>query len=151
MFSLSEEFFQSYLPRLGTTHLWVSLEISYPPCLESYYNPWGLGLKVKSWTCVGATPNRNFLRINSYGQELNYYTRNIFDQNRKIYFFSDVLHLLKTAKNNIENSLGNINSRNLMVIHFYWSLLALFIHVFQLIPLYCWSKMDYLRCINDWY
>ena len=79
----------------------------------------GLGLKVRSWTCDGATPNRRFLRINSNGQDRNYYTTNVFDHNRKNYF-SDFPHLLKTTRNNIENSHGNINSRNLMVIHFYW-------------------------------
>ena len=78
-----------------------------------------LGFKVKSWTCYVATPNQKFLRINSDGQNQDYYARNIFDQNSKMYFFSNVPHLLKTTKNNIENSHGNINSRNLMVIHFY--------------------------------
>ena len=42
-----------------------------------------LGFKVRSWTCDGLTQNRKFLRINSYGQDQDYYTRNIFDQNRK--------------------------------------------------------------------
>ena len=80
----------------------------------------GLGLKVRSWTCDGATPNRKFLKIDSKCQDRDYYTTNVFDQNKKIYSFSDVTHLLKTTRNNIKNSHGNINSRNLMVIHFYW-------------------------------
>ena len=40
---------------------------------------------------------------------------------KKIYFFSDVPHLLR---NNIENSHGSFSSRNLMVIHFYWFLVV---------------------------
>ena len=44
----------------------------------------GLGLKVRSWTCDGATPNRKFLRIDSMCQDRDYYTTNVFDQNKKI-------------------------------------------------------------------
>ena len=33
----------------------------------------------------------------------------------KIYFICDVPHLMKTTRNNIENSPANLNTRNLMV------------------------------------
>ena len=37
------------------------------------------------------------------------------DKDRKIYFISDVPHLIKTTRNNLENSHGNTNTRNLHV------------------------------------
>ena len=72
-----------------------------------------IGSKVCAWVCNGASPNRKFFKIN--GVEENYWTWNIFDMPRKIYFISDVPHLLKTTRNNLENSHGNHNSRNLHV------------------------------------
>ena len=66
-------------------------------------------IKVKSWTCDGVTPVREFLRINSDGLDQDYYTRRISDWGGKNYFFSDVPHLLKTTRSSIENSHGNTN------------------------------------------
>ena len=43
---------------------------------------------------------------------------NPFDEKRKIFFMSDYPHLLKTTRNNLENSHGNLNSRNLHVSKF---------------------------------
>ena len=52
--------------------------------------------------------------INTFGDDTNW-TWNPFDKSRKIFFISDVPHLLKTTRNNLENSLFNRNSRNLHV------------------------------------
>ena len=73
-----------------------------------------IGFKVCAWTCDGASPNRKFFKINACHDD-NHWTWNIYDLRRKIYFISDPPHLLKTLRNNLENSHGNRNSRNLHV------------------------------------
>ena len=76
----------------------------------------GLGFKVRFWVCDGATPNRKCFKINATDNNNNYYyTVNQFAPERHIYFVSDIPHLLKTIRNNLENSHGNKNSRNLHV------------------------------------
>ena len=73
-----------------------------------------IGFKVKVWLCGGAKPNRKCFEINATDNNNNYYyTVNQFAPERHIYFISDVPHLLKN--NNLENSHGNKNSRNLDV------------------------------------
>ena len=73
-----------------------------------------IGFKVRAWTCDGASPNRKIFKINSVNED-DHFTLNIFDPSRIIYFISDPPHLLKTLRNNLENSHGNRNSRNLHV------------------------------------
>ena len=72
--------------------------------------------------CDGASPNRRFYRIHELADGENkspdgvvYWIYNRFDKRRKIYLFCDVPHLLKTIRNNFENSHGHNNTRNLMV------------------------------------
>ena len=80
------------------------------------------GLKGRSFVCDGASPNRRFFRIHRMEDESNlcpdkvvYWTWNKFNLSRKIFFFSDPPHLMKTLRNNFENSHGNNNTRHLMV------------------------------------
>ena len=73
-----------------------------------------IGFKVRAWVCDGASPNRKCFKINGVGAAGNWMW-SLFDPTRKVYFLSDVPHLLKTTRNNIENSHANINSRNLHV------------------------------------
>ena len=73
-----------------------------------------LGFKVRAWVCDGGSPNRRFLKMNAQDDKFNS-VKNIFATDRDIYFFSDVPHLLKTTRNNLENSHGNQNTKNLMV------------------------------------
>ena len=77
-----------------------------------------LGLKVRAWVSDGASSNRKFFRIHRAigGQYMGatYYCTNRYAPHRKIYFICDVPHLLKTARNNIENSHGNQNTKHLM-------------------------------------
>ena len=47
-----------------------------------------IGFKVHAWVCDGASPNRNFFKINSIDE--GYWMWNILDMTRKIYFISDV-------------------------------------------------------------
>ena len=77
-----------------------------------------LGLRVRAWTYDGATPNRRFFKVHeavggSY-QGITYCTVNKYASDRPIYFICDVPHLIKTVRNNLENSHGNNNSKSLM-------------------------------------
>ena len=67
-------------------------------------------LKVVSCTADGASLNRFFFRIHealesNAGKDVVYRAKNIHaKENRFIYFFCDVPHLIKTARNCISNS-----------------------------------------------
>ena len=76
-----------------------------------------VGFKARAWVCDRASPNCKFFKVNHLDQVAGivYLTINSFESSRKIYFISDVPHLLKTTKNNLENSHGNLNTRNLFV------------------------------------
>ena len=75
-----------------------------------------IGFMVRVWVCDGASPNRKLFSINVVEDGADNWTWNIFaEDNRKIFFMSDVPHLMKTTRNNLENSHGNLNSRNLHV------------------------------------
>ena len=81
-----------------------------------------LGFKVDALVSDGASPNRIFYRIYKLADGSNlsedgvvYRMWNRFDKGSKIYLFCDVPHLMKTLRNNIENSHGHNNTRNLMV------------------------------------
>ena len=77
------------------------------------------GLKVMSISCDGLSANRKFFGIGKYPKHTTprvpYKTTNPFDTARNIYYFSDVPHLLKTARNCFSNSFGHSKSRNLKV------------------------------------
>ena len=80
------------------------------------------GLEVASAVCDGATPNRRFFRTRAIENWLNmseegvvYWVTNRYDFSRKIFFFSDPLHLIKTIRNSFENSGGHSYTRNHMV------------------------------------
>ena len=81
-----------------------------------------IGLEVVVVACDGATPNWRFFRTRTIENELNmseegvgYWVTNRYDLSRKIFFFSDPPHLVKTIRNNFENSGGHNYTRNLMV------------------------------------
>ena len=62
----------------------------------------GIGLKVIAITCDGASSNRKFFKMHAHGahDKITYKTRNIYASDQRwIYFFSDVPHLLKTVRN----------------------------------------------------
>ena len=72
-----------------------------------------LELVCSLWVCAavsdGASPNRLFFELHADlmdpgSGDLVHYTTNLFVPSRKIYFFSDAPHLLKTARNCLFNS-----------------------------------------------
>ena len=98
-----------------------------------------IGFKVRNWVRDGAAPNRRFFLINGLEEEKRgrqYWTVNSYAPKRKIFFISDVPHLLKTTRNNLENSHGNNNTRNLHVsgLHCYY----------YNVSFYCYSGAQYL-------
>ena len=73
-----------------------------------------LKLKVLFCTCDGASANRRFFTLHALGNEdVVHFTANPHDPNRKIFFISDVPHLLKTARNCFSNSYSHRNTRKL--------------------------------------
>lgn len=75
-----------------------------------------IGFKVVAITADGASPNRKFFHMHSAaGTDLCYKTCNPFtSEDRNVYFFSDVPHLMKTTRNCWSHSSTN-GSRNLWV------------------------------------
>ena len=74
-----------------------------------------LGLKVVALTADGGSPNRKFFRMHTKSSELSYRTRNVYAaEERFIYFFADVPHLMKTTRNCWSHSSDN-GTRNLWV------------------------------------
>ncbi|XP_033103726.1 uncharacterized protein LOC117106473, partial [Anneissia japonica] len=73
------------------------------------------GFVVHALVSDGASPNRKFYRLHSTPNSdgVTYKARHQMDQNRNVYFYSDVPHLLKTLRNNLENSGYNNKTRNL--------------------------------------
>ena len=72
-----------------------------------------IGFKVRNWVCDGAAPNSRFFLINGLEEEKRgrqYWTVNRYAPERKLFFILDVPHLLKTTRNNLENSHGNSNT-----------------------------------------
>jgi len=79
------------------------------------------GMRVVAFVSDGASQNRRFFAMHKLRDKSNvspegvvYWCINRFNITRKIYFFSDVPHLIKTIRNNIEKSATN-GTRNLMV------------------------------------
>ena len=79
-----------------------------------------IGLKVIAVSCDGAGPNRKFFRLHSScvpesvslcHQTVNPYSK----ENRNIYFFADVPHLIKTTRNCLSHSFPSSKSRNMQV------------------------------------
>jgi hypothetical protein len=63
-----------------------------------------VGFRVRAFVSDGASPNRKFYRLHEGGSEVSYSTFNPFDNSRKVFFVCDVPHLMKTTRNNFENS-----------------------------------------------
>ena len=79
-------------------------------------------LNAVSFVCDGASANRKFFEMHRLEDGSNvspdgvvYWAWNRCAMDRKIYFSSDVPHLMKTLRNNLENSGSNKKSRNLVV------------------------------------
>ena len=80
------------------------------------------GFKVNAMVSDGASPNRKFHRLhqvvdgsNQSNDVVIYWVWNHYDKSRKIYFFCDIAYLMKTLRNNLENSHGHNNTRQLKV------------------------------------
>ncbi len=75
-------------------------------------------LEVTSLTCDGLSANRKFFRISkdaAKSLKIPFKTTNPYDQDRFVYFYCDVPHLLKTSRNCFSNSFTHSNRRKLTV------------------------------------
>ncbi|XP_038062325.1 uncharacterized protein LOC119732793 [Patiria miniata] len=101
----------AYFPTTGITG-----DQLYPCMWEAVLWLETAGLQVRGLVSDGASPNRKFYRLHGESSETSvptYCTPNPFDPNRKIFFLCDVPHLLKTTRNNFENSGYNRQTRTL--------------------------------------
>ena len=76
------------------------------------------GFHVRCMIADGTTPNRNSFRIHRLDNDGNgvvYYTHNIFRKGQKIFFICDPPHLIKTTRNNWENSGWHNKTRHMEV------------------------------------
>ena len=73
--------------------------------LELVCNLW-----VCAAVCDGASPNRRFYQLHA-GLDVINATTNLFVPSKKIYFFSDTPHLVKTTRNCLFNSCSGTRTR----------------------------------------
>ena len=85
----------------------------YPCVWEAARVLEAVGFKVRAFISDGASPNRKFYRIITTNDI--FWAPSLFSDNRKIYVFSDFIHLIKTTRNCLENSHDNKNTRNMHV------------------------------------
>ena len=93
----------------------ASADTLYPIVWETVERLQACGLTVMALTSDGASPNRKFFKMHGDKKNLVYKTSNPFEEDRYIYFFSDVPHLLKTTRNCFSNSFSHMKSRALWV------------------------------------
>ena len=74
-----------------------------------------IGLEVRALTSDGAAVNRKFFNMMANSTKNCYWTWNPHNPSKKLFFFSDVPHLIKTTRNFFENSKWNRNTRNMHV------------------------------------
>lgn len=93
----------------------------YPIITDAVMRLEMLGFKVICLTANGASPNRKLFRMLGAGctdntTDVPYKMKNVYtDEDRMVYFMSDVPHLLKTTRNCWANSGAHKRSRNLRV------------------------------------
>ena len=93
----------------------------YPCVWEAVRILESVGFKVRGLVSDGATPNRKFYWMHLHFDKDNQkdgvtnWTGNRYASNKKLCFFSDPPHLVKTLRNNWENSHRHLNTRNLLV------------------------------------
>ena len=76
-----------------------------------------VGFRVRAFIADGASTNRKFFKMHSSDRHrLTYATRNRYShESRDVFFICDAPHLMKTIRNNWENSGCNSKTRTLMV------------------------------------
>ena len=86
------------------------------------------GIKVMAFISDGASQNRKFYSMHRLADSSNvspegcvYWCPNRYDITRKIYFFSDPPHLMKTIRNNLEKS--SIDGTRSLMVFFHLNLL----------------------------
>ena len=95
----------------------ITCDVIFPIAWNAVCSLESIGLCVRCFVSDGASSNRKFykLHLKPGSKELPYFAINLCNKSRKIYLICDVPHLIKTVRNNWENSHGNRNSRNLIV------------------------------------
>ena len=98
----------------------ITADFIFPLLWEAVKHLETIGLKVIASTSDGASSNRKFIKMHKppkSAKEIELYkTKNIYSpEERDLFFISDVPHLMKTVRNNWENSGWNKKTRELWV------------------------------------
>ena len=98
----------------------ITADFIFPLLWEAVKHLETIGLKVIASTSDGASSNRKFIKMHKppkSAKEIELYkTKNIYSpEERDFFFISDVPHLIKTVRNNWENSGWNKKTRELRV------------------------------------
>ncbi|XP_060077288.1 uncharacterized protein LOC132556865 [Ylistrum balloti] len=93
----------------------ITADFLFPIIWKAVHILEAVNLKVLFLTCDGASANRRFFKLHSDPGNDGpvFYTDNPHDMTRKIYFVSDVPHLLKTTRNCFSNSFSHSKTRKL--------------------------------------
>ena len=124
----------------------ASADTLYPIVWEAVERLQASGLTVIALTSDGASPNRRFFKIHGNGKELTYKTKNPFEEDCYIYFFSDVPHLLKTARNCWSNSFSqsSVGKSDIVAPYLYTSF-----HCIPMVDLCTWCVYVCVhRCVH---
>ena len=94
----------------------VTADQLYPIIWDVVRHVEACGLNVIAFSCDGASPNQKFYKMHAITKDkLVYKTKNLFCDDRDVYFLCDVPHLMKTTRNCWSNSFSHKNSRALWV------------------------------------
>ena len=116
----------------------------FPIVWEAVRNIEESGLKVVLITADGAAPNRKFFHMHKTSsmtpEEVVYKTPNPYsNDNRDVYFMSDVPHLIKTVRNCWSNSFAHRNSRALwvseIILSYSWLWLYICIYMYRIMAI----------------
>ena len=94
----------------------------------------GLGIHFRAFVSDGASTNRRFFCLHECTHKKNvlidgvvYWTWNRINKGENFFLISDPPHLIEALENNLENSHGNHNTRNLIVSVFLRLILSFFL------------------------
>lgn len=94
----------------------LKAEDIFPVAWEAVSVLESIGFIVRCLVSDGASANRSFYKLHrTSSSALPYFAKNLCCGERILYFICDVPHLIKTTRNNLENSHGHSNTKNLLV------------------------------------
>ena len=119
-------FFKFEFPLAHFSTEGITADLLFPIVWDGVASVESTGLKVIAITADGASPNRKFFRMHKTSKDkFVYKTKNLYaPDDREIYFFSDLPHLIKTSRNCLSHS-SYFNTSRLMWVSYSFTLLCI--------------------------